>query len=387
MLQQPPAYFGNQHNIINSSNDKSKEAFRCVEYYVKNSALKAPFPAMKNEISEENCDSSDQNTCKNRINWINSDYRSTENQSASVNSGENSENDQSDNETNCINVNQVNSGTLTTPFSVKDILNMVDQNTTNFNKISGFNGANYDAEDVDALKNFDTLVDQTNQKNYCDATSSEFLLPNQQYDPVSNCQYEVYNNYHHSGFSAFYNGLADHGSVYFGNGNYYHHHPYDGNAYHSNPTAAAPDYCTQFSPNSNLAQCHYGQSYCYNNGYNTNPPAYYQNDLPVQNIGLPQKGSNISPAKSMCESAFVQENVEKSTPPSCALTSNYPGEIEVSSIMCESENVAPGITSQHVRQLNSLCVPFDVKKSNNNSKSKAVENADSMQSKIFHFIF
>lgn len=314
-MLQPPAYYGNQHNIINPVNHAR---VKCESF----------------EAEE------DTKICKTR------------NKFEDWNCMETSDSDQSDADSSA---NKSTSINCTTPFSVKDILNLVDQNnSTNFNKGYGFN-----FEEVQA-KNMDLIVDDSNQKGF----QNEFAFPHQQYD-LHSSQYDVYNNYH-SSFPSFYNGSNDN-SGYFGNGNYFHH--YEGNSY---ANSSLQEYNQQFSvPGTNFGQYPAGNC-CYNNsGYN---PNYYQSEPISENVvELPQK-STIS-SKQSCDSLFVHESPEKSSPTTCTMAPSYPEELEVSSII----NNEPGMTSQHVRQLNSLCVPFDEKKCGA-VKSKDLENGDSMQS-------
>lgn len=201
-----------------------------------------------------------------------------------------------------------------TPFSVKDILNLVDQSSEGFSKIP----AAFDPEEDLPREPFEPLQDPFYQN--CEA-----------FHP----QYEHQDLYNHS-CNHFYN---ERSNMYYANSNYLHQ--YEG-YYH-------PEYSTQNPINDQYAQPFH---------YNANS-SYYQSDFYAQPTepALPVRDDQprTSPLVAVVSD---RENLETSLP---------------------NATVSPGMTSQHVRQLNSLCNPFESRGIDEDD----VEIPDTMQSKSF----
>lgn len=261
----------------------------------------------------------------------------------------------------------ISANNLTTPFSVKDILNLVDQTAESYSKMTTFNGS-FETEE-DGIKSMDALVEEASPKCYAES----YAYPNQYHYTPTYDHSDYYNSFHntqHHNFS-FY-GAQEHASVYFAN-------QYDNSsAYHP---AILPDYCPPYSSTPNL---HYAPSVCqynspYANGYqseiyNQSTPATF-NESPTKH-----ETSAVSSTAST-DLSFLADDVQGSSRSSCAVNGvsapSFSHSLESSVPHHETSNIG-GLTSQHVRQLNSLCAPYEKKQKE--TKHRDSESCDSMQS-------
>lgn len=369
---QPPTYYGNRH-IICSSIDKTENQLdnSVANYFTEenNNFNESEQIQLLNKDLETNefCAGRHGNMTSKAINDLNIDKLNIngfnkKGCSLILNGGE----DLLDSS------ELISANNLTTPFSVKDILNLVDQTAESYSKMTNFNASFETNGEEDGIKSIDALVDETSPKCYAEP----YAYSNQYHYTPTYDHADYYNSFHNPQHPNFpFYGTQEHTSVYFAN-------QYENSsAYHP---AILPDYCPSYSSTPNL---HYAPSVCqynspYANGYQSeiyNVPAPF-NESPTKH-----ETSAVSSTAS-ADLSFLNDDVQGSSRSSCAVNgiasaSSFSHRLDTPVPHHEAANIG-GLTSQHVRQLNSLCAPYEKKQKD--TKHRDSESCDSMQSEYIY---